>query len=381
MIGKGGMAAQQPQHLVFGKGGWGPANPTPAMNPAQMWAEMAEMAQNMGFNMGMGMNMGNNPMAAMAGMGMPMGGCFGGKSRGYAECSVHGKMRSTTALKDDGNGGMACIPGQECKVAALKRGADDDGEVDGSGKRMKTDGTQALCIIHQKVRHIDNLSEDGNGGYYCIPGKECQLSGSTEGNTTCSLHGKVRSISSLVDDGNGGYRCAPGNTCKVSGQGGFGFGCGGFGMKMRGPAEGTVMCSLHNVSRTMRNLEEDGSGGYVCKVGCECKVASGATNDGPGGTCSVHGKQRSASSLIDDGAGGMRCAPGMECKAGKGDMTGMMSMMQQMWGGGASGPGMQGPPKNENAVPMQGPPKSAGMQGPGGGGGATPPPMQGPPGR
>mmetsp|Transcript_121532 Transcript_121532/g.227140 ORF Transcript_121532/g.227140 Transcript_121532/m.227140 type:complete len:716 (-) Transcript_121532:35-2182(-) len=116
---------------------------------------------------------------------------------GRIQCSVHGKERSIQSLMDDGNGGMRCAPGQECKCGA-------------------TSGPLQTCSVHGKQRNLQSMTDDGAGGMRCAPGFECKGTGDGGDRPTiaCSVHGKMRSLRSLIDDGQGGMKCAPGQECK-----------------------------------------------------------------------------------------------------------------------------------------------------------------------
>merc|ERR1719272_2599446 len=118
-------------------------------------------------------------------MGMGMGNGAPGKKQktgGGAVCSTHGKERGEQNMVDDGMGGMCCRPDSECQT-----GGGGGGKGGGTGT---ADGEQAECSTHGKKRSSDNLTDDGAGGYCCIPGRECN--GADGEQAECSTHGKKR---------------------------------------------------------------------------------------------------------------------------------------------------------------------------------------------
>merc|ERR1712039_704953 len=65
-------------------------------------------------------------------------------------------MQMMMMMKDDnGGGGGGCM-----------------GKGFGGGSSSAV-GEQAVCSVHNKLRTIKNLVEDGAGGYCCVPGGEC----------------------------------------------------------------------------------------------------------------------------------------------------------------------------------------------------------------
>mmetsp|Transcript_62466 Transcript_62466/g.177410 ORF Transcript_62466/g.177410 Transcript_62466/m.177410 type:complete len:205 (+) Transcript_62466:68-682(+) len=80
------------------------------------------------------------------------------------------------------------------------------------------------------------------------------------------------------------------------------------------PEDGFSQCLTHGKRRSLDNLIEDASGGYVCKLESECQTSVHDSGPHERGQCSVHGKIRSVDLLVDDGAGGQCCSPGNTCK-------------------------------------------------------------------
>merc|ERR1712061_26808 len=81
-------------------------------------------------------------MQMMSGMGGKFGkGGKGGAAEGGV-CSVHGRKRTAQNLMDDGNGGVCCIPAQECRTSAS-----DDSMRDG-------DWLCPSCSDHQFAKNI-----------------------------------------------------------------------------------------------------------------------------------------------------------------------------------------------------------------------------------
>mmetsp|Transcript_90038 Transcript_90038/g.157283 ORF Transcript_90038/g.157283 Transcript_90038/m.157283 type:complete len:268 (-) Transcript_90038:89-892(-) len=230
----------------------------------------------------------------------------------------------------------------------------------------------ALCSVHNKNRTLPNLEPDGQGGYQCTGSSKCQQTGEKRGAmdmaqmnqmyrtmqmmmaqanfsggkkarqtpdsgvVVCSVHNKSRSLKSMTDDGYGGMCCAPGYECQIGSSDGSG------SKKAEGVCQ---VCSVHGKKRSPQSLVSDGAGGMCCAPGMTCQLKT--TDDDAGGAteqheCSVHGKMRSMQSLVEDGQGGYKCSPGMQCQMGgfpkgksgsskmpPGMMNPMMMMMMQ----------------------------------------------------
>jgi len=115
-------------------------------------------------------------------------------------CSVHGKSRKAEYLIDDGEGGMCCAPGDECKSkesgTARKPERKRRGKADDAACKWCEQGE---CWSHGQIekpeskRHSGKKDVDGD---------------------VCSTHGKKRKAEYLIDDGEGGMCCSPGDECK-----------------------------------------------------------------------------------------------------------------------------------------------------------------------
>lgn len=187
---------------------------------------------------------------------------------------------------DDGAGGMRCKNGNECQVS-MKAGGEKrsaavawDSEAaimnwwggggGGAAKKQKwgdSGGMNVVCSVHLKERSVNQLTDDGEGGMCCMPGKECQMGagGGAVDNSQefCSVHKKKRSAKALMDDGMGGKQCAPGQECQL-------------GQSSGDPmATELVTCSIHGKNRSMQSMEDDFAGGYKCKAGFTCQVGGG----------------------------------------------------------------------------------------------------------
>merc|ERR1719401_1148925 len=113
----------------------------------------------------------------------------------------------------------------------------------------------------------------------------------------------------MQDDGMGGFVCAPGFECQ-------GATCSGTAANpVGGGPEGKVACSISGKNRSGNNMIDDGMGGFRCAPGFECQGASCSEGTGGGAAvCSVSGKSRTMKNLKPDGRGGYRCKPGFECQ-------------------------------------------------------------------
>ncbi|CAK0889768.1 unnamed protein product [Prorocentrum cordatum] len=105
-------------------------------------------------------------------------------------CSVHGKRRRVDCLAEDGAGGLCCIPGEECKQGG-EGGASgackwcELGECWTHGQMPKPGKDDAspkeTCSVHGKQRSADCLEPDGAGGFRCMGGAECKMTGDWSG--------------------------------------------------------------------------------------------------------------------------------------------------------------------------------------------------------
>lgn len=112
---------------------------------------------------------------------------------GQEVCSVHGKMRSVQSLVEDGNGGWMCTMATECKIGGQgpPRSASWDAAALVAAAVASGSGPPSICSVHGKMRSADSLTDDWNGGLCCAPGKECKVSGSTK-STICKFWAEGR---------------------------------------------------------------------------------------------------------------------------------------------------------------------------------------------
>ena len=96
-----------------------------------------------------------------------------------------------------------------------------------------------------------------------------------------AVHGKNRGLRNLVEDGHGGYKCRPGNECEL-------------------------LCAIHGKSRAKIFFVQNVDGRWVCKEDCACIQ--------PHMKCSIHGKLRNAQALQSNVEGQLVCKPGQECR-------------------------------------------------------------------
>eukprot|EP00927_Polykrikos_kofoidii_P080323 TRINITY_DN7719_c0_g1_i1.p1 TRINITY_DN7719_c0_g1~~TRINITY_DN7719_c0_g1_i1.p1 ORF type:complete len:282 (-),score=25.23 TRINITY_DN7719_c0_g1_i1:209-1054(-) len=73
-------------------------------------------------------------------------------------------------------------------------------------------------------------------------------------------------------------------------------------------------CAVHGKSRSVRYLNEESGGRWVCMPGYECKAAGSAAGSDLRVSCTLHGKLRSLDCLQDDGTGKLICTPDRRCK-------------------------------------------------------------------
>lgn len=77
-------------------------------------------------------------------------------------------------------------------------------------------------------------------------------------------------------------------------------------------------CSVHGKRRTIKNLEKNDEGKWVCCTGSECKTVTEAkkseTDNGESAKCVLHGKTRTLSNLGKDQNGDWVCLGSSLCK-------------------------------------------------------------------
>eukprot|EP00933_Yihiella_yeosuensis_P061084 TRINITY_DN6390_c0_g1_i1.p1 TRINITY_DN6390_c0_g1~~TRINITY_DN6390_c0_g1_i1.p1 ORF type:complete len:292 (+),score=59.48 TRINITY_DN6390_c0_g1_i1:91-966(+) len=249
-------------------------------------------------------------------------------------CSVHGKPRSFKSLMDDGEGGMKCAPGFECKVKGTPAASSQEGT--------------AVCATHGKNRSLDSLVEDGWGGMVCAPGKECKVSGGVRDSqasapSRSSTPNFKRKICAFWQEG----RCTKGRDCTYAhgeddsgGSPDDGFGGKGWLGEVAG-----LVTGISNALKGTGKLDKLGSKG-VGKMAAMLAAKGyrgppgkgdrygdyGPIRGGKGGAgppkgpkppalgdtkiCCIHNKTRSLNALADNGDGTFSCKPNMECKQG-----------------------------------------------------------------
>lgn len=269
-------------------------------------------------------------------------------------CSVHGKMRSLPNLVDDGEGGMRCALGFECKTEAPPPGV------------IKTQ----ICSKHGKKRNLQSLEDDGQGGKCCKEDCQCRMTTVEQGGEleqyTCSVHGKLRAVSFLGDDGKGGVRCIAGYECREQrewgswddwGSSGKGKGKGITLPGMKGKGKGKAskggdddytagLEAGMKMAMAMAGIKGGGGGwnsgieagmkmmlaamgkgdSWSAPSGPMVVLPSGKTGTKAGGKgkakqehgssqleCAVHGKWRGRRNMVEQDDGTWVCAPGMEC--------------------------------------------------------------------
>jgi len=87
-------------------------------------------------------------------------------------CSAHNKQRSATVLIEDGEGGYVCRADEECKGKRVLE-IDPSKPVRAPPVRA-TGGTHAVCSVHEKMRSVTCMEDDGMGGMSCIPEQQCK---------------------------------------------------------------------------------------------------------------------------------------------------------------------------------------------------------------
>jgi len=115
-----------------------------------------------------------------------------------------------------------------------------------------------------------------------------------------------------------------------------GYGPQGFGMQ-RVRDQKTKKCSTHGKKRTIKNLEENEEGKWVCRSGSECrKVTSTSTeesNSGETAKCTLHDKKRTIANLGKNQNGEWVCLGSSLCKSG-GEASGYSGRFQRQQYGG-----------------------------------------------
>lgn len=225
-------------------------------------------------------------------------------------CSIHQKIRGISVLDEDGYGGHICSPGNECKISPVS------GLLPNPPKGTVPDCGTALCERHKKTRALTCLEEDGRGGYQCTRSFECKGAYQSEvplghfpgqyTHATCLVHHKTRGISVLRKI-RGGYQCVKGSECKVSES----------GNTQRAPAQQVEQefCVAHHKMRAITCLIDQQNGTYACSPEFECKERSDPWK-APAAqfVCSVHNKLRLVECLEENGSGGMHCSLANTCK-------------------------------------------------------------------
>jgi len=120
---------------------------------------------------------------------------------------------------------------------------------------IKQSSGSARCIVHGKIRTIQNLKKNENGEWSCASGSECR-SVPSNGNEMCSIHNKKRSLQNLVKDGSGQWICDSRSTCITVSKSVF----------------TKEICSVHGKLRSLRYLAQRTPGVYACLVDSECYV-------------------------------------------------------------------------------------------------------------
>jgi len=184
-----------------------------------------------------------------------------------------------------------------------------------------------VCSAHGKKRTAGNLQEDGNGGYCCAPGFECNT-GQGGGKSS----GKPMMPGDWTCPGCNDHQFARNQECRKCGtpnpDGGAGGGKGGNNGMMN------QMNNMDQIQQNMMNMmyQQGAAAGSGAGAGWAANAMAGWAAAGAGGgcggcgggfgaggdnlICSMHGKKRTHANLIEDGMGGRRCSPGFECRTG-----------------------------------------------------------------
>jgi len=104
----------------------------------------------------------------------------------------------------------------------------------------------------------------------------------------------------------------------------------------RGRNQPTKKCSTHGKKRTMKNLEENEEGKWVCRSGFECRDAtttSSESNTGETAKCTLHDKTRTIANLGKNQNGEWVCLGSSLCKSG-GNRSGYSSGGNRGYSGG-----------------------------------------------
>jgi len=164
----------------------------------------------------------------MEGGHQPPGGKAKGKGSGdngdNMMCSVHGKMRSIRNMVEDGSGGYMCRPDMECRLTGTPRGE----PVALPPKELKPgDWLCPECGDHQFCRNTTcrkcgapNPNPAGMKKADFIAQKKAERAarGETSTDVVCSVHGKSRSVQNMIEDGAGGWMCNRISQCRLTGE-------------------------------------------------------------------------------------------------------------------------------------------------------------------
>lgn len=231
----------------------------------------------------------------MGGMMIPMGamGGIGEAAPGTFVCAAHGKNRTLAHMMEISPGLYQCQPGLECKVPKEMALCQKHGK-----KRL----TNCLQLVMQTMEGnvyecIAEAQCQGGAGEPMVGSKrsadlatggaskrlrpEDQIY-SNEERAACAVHGKVRMLNCMNADGNGGWICKPDFACKTVMTGGGGAdGTLSLTMGGGGPSS-TVSCAIHGRNRSTHYMELGSDGQYRCKPDNQCKGAGGASTAGGG---------------------------------------------------------------------------------------------------
>lgn len=158
-----------------------------------------------------------------------------------------------------------------------------------TGSGASNNQEKQTCSVHGKLRSLQNLADDGVGGFCCVPGFECNTGERLDvrtGDWACSQCGD--------------HQFAKNTHCR---------GCGA------PKPENPIGAAYSGVLTAMKGYvggKGAAKGGDSAGYGAWGKGAGAGDNQ----MCSVHGKVRSTNNMIEDGAGGWMCCAPNECKVG-----------------------------------------------------------------
>lgn len=152
------------------------------------------------------------------------------------------------------------------------------------------------------------------GGFPMRPGRNQETK-------KCSTHGKKRTVKNLEQNDEGLWVCRPGSECRKAPP-----------ASSDNESTETAMCTLHDKERTIANLGKNQNGEWVCLGSSLCKSGGngyrggyqgqqwGGWNPGYGGGpfCMLHGKKRTMQNLVRNQVGELVCRPGSQCKGASG---------------------------------------------------------------